>query len=441
MGRETGIREVMGSVTNVFLCGWMGALGSYLMSKAPPIINPKGMLGEALINMESLEAFTGLTQHVIDQEGDGLSKLSAYQLRDKVTREMFTHLEDEFEHQTPKALEQAIDIWKRHKHTERAEHINEFSRLLKPSKEVHQGTYALEEILLHQPAESVKKNRFQLGRASLKAENNTLKQLIETLEDGGYTEKIHYKGPGLFDETPIHLKSREMKNLMRDFKHYLEHVFDRSIGDLMRDELGQDLKASADFNKPLGEVFNLHRGIGLGSLIKEKLIGKTQPWYSPKRYLPQLQDGLFHYIEKQKIFTTAAMLLAATSVSVGVTFVNAWITKRKFGGANIYPGDELAAQKLKHSKPGKASNNSDIDKPEKALNKATQVAAQPAVRSLSQIPGHSTSLYRLQSSQSPALSNAFALTTANYSTAAPPTINPQAKALAQLRPVHQGGLS
>ena len=341
MGRETLIRELGGTVTNVFLAGWFGLLGAMAYTVSP-FINPQKLPGRAaFINMPLLNGYSDLTRSVLREHVKTDPSLSAKQLRQQLVTSWLKSLNDGYQHPLPKTLQTLLKgNPTRYTHQEQ-EALNAIHELFTQKPSAHNGSYALDTIVDELLGPNAKpderlKLRLKLSKDSSSKEKLWYQQLKPRLKQLGLTERVDLALNELDSGNTLNLNKRELSNVSKQFKRYLEQYVDRSIAELTH-QRGQTL----DWDKPLYQLFGKQSGSEAATLLEQKLLGEHSRWVlDPRRYIPEASDGLLRYAEKQKIFTTAIPLFMTTALSVGLTYVNAWITRKKNGGKDFFPGDE-----------------------------------------------------------------------------------------------------
>lgn len=400
MARETLIRESLGTVTNVFMAGAMGAAMGWLYSRAP-FINPKAMLGEAFINLQNMQAYSGLAQQALFAHKDQLHQLSLKDLRQQMVAGFVDAIEDGLQHGVPSTLADAFGLkgeaalskagaWidtSPEAVATRDKARNALLGLFEPGHEAQTGLLDIETLLakthgddlpklaeleakklagtkLSKPeaqtletlSQAVAKTRKTYSQLALKSEELIWPQMEKHLDALNLSEKLTLKGvqPHWLDENllgnlaeskPLHLSGRNAQDLILQYKRFLEQSFDRSVAELARTHAPRKLlNGAVNHHLPLTELLGKNADESL-KIITGAMVGQSKPWWQPQHWLdnllPKLDDGMLAYMGKQKWWVTGVALGTTLAASVGVTYLNAWITQQKNGGKNYFPGDEL----------------------------------------------------------------------------------------------------
>jgi hypothetical protein len=345
MGQETFRREMAGNITIVYLAGWLGTAAAHVYNKLPGF-NAAGLTSKAFINLNHFTAFAGLTQQSLAEQGEALTQLTPKALRQKIATRFVESLQDEFIHTWPERHKQAFTELSAQGSEAKAAARKELIALLSNTKEgPHAGPYGIEHALSQSPLpegltakaeqKALQKIRYQLTEVSLKAEPMLGQKLEEAALAMGLTEKVSFQGVHPLTKKALPLADRELKELLLQMKRFMEHGLDRSMADVARKH-GHGF----DFNLPLGQMTQSHTAQALTQQLDKVLVGKATHWANPATYFPKMGDSLLQAIEKQKLWCSGSALLLTTIAAVGATFFNAYRTKQKLHGSNVYPGDE-----------------------------------------------------------------------------------------------------
>ncbi len=375
MGRETFIREITGTLSNVFLAGWVGLLAlltwnGKLLNNRFFRTNKLGINTGAWINARSMDTYGRLFADSLNNPA--LQTPAA--VRRHFVETLLTNMRATDGYQADKAFSGGIEALK-DKHPEIAgrmeklalgslregrlspEVVSQLADMLSPSDDVHRGVYNIEKQIAQfrklngrygpilKQAEAlrlsddllktlpethgrrlallqvldplVKSERIALSRQAMKSMKPFLNELTETAVRHGLSGEIH-----VLDEAGnAALKNRSLSTTLQEVKFFLEQYADRVLVDPKTGELG---------NTPMTEAFRRD--------VMNKLYGRGGNGLLAK-FLPTAKDGLITFTRKSKTWLTMIPYALAIVFSISVAFLNNWLTERKHGGKVFFPGD------------------------------------------------------------------------------------------------------
>jgi hypothetical protein len=371
MGRETFIREISGTISNVFLAGWMGFLA--LMTFNGKLLNNKlfrtnklGIHTGAWINASSLDYYGRLFTESLNHSRTPI------EARRKFIETLLANMRTTDQAQAYKSMTGAIETFSQPQVKERMaaisrDHLREgrlspqaLEKLVAQfaqSDRMHTGTYTVHEQvarfadqmrrygpviekaekliradseLQKLPAKQarklaiervieplVKDERVKLSREAEKAIKGFMNELTETAIQGGLSDQLN-----LLDDTgKVALKDRHLGTMLREIKFFLEQYVDRVLsnektGKLLTGEMTDEFRRQV--------VDQLYRKGNTGLL---------------SRFLPGAKDGLITFTRKSKTWLTVVPYLLSVMLSISVAFLNNWLTQRKHGGQVFFPGE------------------------------------------------------------------------------------------------------
>lgn len=164
------------------------------------------------------------------------------------------------------------------------------------------------------------KTRLQLSLKNLKDETPSFIRTVDQLAlDHGLTSVVHLKSNGGTGEALLSGQSRQ--TVLKEIKAFLEHYVDRAGYEVRQSFKGKDA------------AWALQR-----ELLSHKLFASSGTGL--KRLIPQVEDGLVTAMLKAKTgysLVPIAIAIIANGIS---TFMNNYITQRKYKGRVFFPGEE-----------------------------------------------------------------------------------------------------
>jgi hypothetical protein len=178
-----------------------------------------------------------------------------------------------------------------------------------------------------QRAQAFRKARLSISRAHLNdLDPEFTKAVDELVLNHGLTSVVHLKDSAT-GKTLLSGQSR--KTLLGELKYFLEHYADRAAFQAENAAKTKGLSAV-----PWAEQ---------RTLVREALF--AAPSRGLRGLLPHLEDGLVTAALKGKRVYTWVPILIAVSANGIATFLNNYVTRRKYGGKVFFPGEEAFAQK------------------------------------------------------------------------------------------------
>ncbi|MBY0404859.1 MAG: hypothetical protein K2X66_13245 [Cyanobacteria bacterium] len=376
-GRETIIRELAGTVFNVFLVGWLGSVGLKMFNNRSAKLNPMGLHTGAWVNAKTLKAFGALFEQCVTAPG-----ASPQSAREAFIKKVLASLEsaDGF------VLDASVDVLKQ-MDSRLGEHLQknldasvgkagaktarlypqaqeELAELLRPASISGMGTHAIEPYMA-QYRESLVTNpnirklaltkegavdeelfnklvnklvaQERLARSGGHLGSQAEKLYLDTLKDkalaGGLSNEVN-----LMQGTETLLSKRSLASTLGELKHFLEQFGDRV---LYSHQNLYDSKTGELSSKTFEEL-----GVSTQGLMT-KLLGPAQEsgiLAKIGKYLPTFSGevekvGLIPYAMKSRWLLTALPIVLTIAVSVSISFINNWITRRRHGGKVFFPGE------------------------------------------------------------------------------------------------------
>ena len=301
--REEAIRNFSATFTNVFLAGLYSYVFIKLFGKTN-IYNPKRIPPEAFINAESLSAFGRMTEDVLANPKIKNIKQArqAFYRRALLSLQSADHVigATDFTRASAEAGlkgKQAVTYSAGLGDAPLEKLVQQYGlddagrAALTDSMEVKPSW--LERLRLKKPARNVSK-LFYEGVIEPEARL------------AGLTEKVN-----LIDEkTATSVMTRNRRQLIKEIGYYGEHFLSKAFEGVNDKSKGW----------------------------KEKVVDTlTRP--STSKLLPKAKDGLIPYALKSKLMYTKWPIVFTVVTSVSVAFFNNWLTRRKHGGVNFFPGE------------------------------------------------------------------------------------------------------
>ena len=365
MGRETLIREISGTLVNVFFAGWLGTLGFMLFNSNTVHrmlrLNPLGVHTGAWINAKSLQVFgeqfedalkagktpaqvrekwiDSILDSIVAQDAhvghtslhNALDKVSSAPLRQALHASVEGAI-PQSGRLTPKAKKMLKQIltgqnspWAGVVNTQEA-----IARFASEETARLKANGLSGEVLNHALESAVRSKRIEMSAAVMKAEAPVLEALEKAALQGGLSEKIHL----LAGDRAV-LSDKALKPFFQEVKAFLEQYMDRVLVDSQ------------------GKITNrvLHAA--------EK--GRMSALMNGSTVLPGLKKaimGLIPYTYKVKRWVSAVAVFTTLVVGFSVAFFNNWLTKKKHGGLVFSPAEGGPPPEAQGVSAGLASGSS-----------------------------------------------------------------------------------
>lgn len=366
-GREMFLREIMGTLTNVYLCGWV-AWGMTTMMEHSKSLNPKGMGLNAWVDMGLLNHFAKETtkamataktpqdlkriflNNILKQlkSSDGVPELAQYKkyypaagfLNKPVRNELVEKLMSGKQLGVVKNLD-----------TEVAEYLsqtglneNTVNKLREAttrsflSERKVEGLYQLsrrqkarleEEIIEKQAqilSQQTRQYREMLARVTRQSEQPFIEHLTNlAIDKGGVSNEVIFANKIVKDGKVVGFKNlgigqRSVDDVFRKMKYFLREYLNPALT-----LNGNEIKG------PMTE--------GLKNHLNSRLFTQAGENWFQRKWVPLAQDGLLPYIAKLK--RSILIVPLAVTLFVGCTFayINNWITQQKYNGRKFFPGE------------------------------------------------------------------------------------------------------
>lgn len=362
-GREEGINQTAGLLTNTFLAGWLGyiCLLSFGM-----MANPKGMDLKTGIDTNLLEAFGKITDEVLATS----KSLTPQQLREKFLQAALSRLKStanipaqfsQYFH--GKALEGMLD----------EPHIQYLTdRFL--GRKTAEGFYAhqaynVEELIaerIRQPEIREEMNQAIRARYA-KVQEKVKKGKINAVQAGRELAYINQT-----ERTKLIQRYRKIitRNIRANEKEFLKRLGEYAIqkGQLidtvfLLDSQGKPFmgpRATADIlrklkyfmeeflNRALSETGAIRKNAVNHSALRQSLFDWGGENWLRKKFVPSAYEGLLPYAYKFKYRTVLLPLLITIGLGCSAVLFNFWITRRRSGGKG-FPGEEVFKEQLQAS--------------------------------------------------------------------------------------------
>lgn len=353
-GRETLIREIAGTIFNVFLIGWFGLGFLKVYNSAhnkSTFLNPKGVHMGAWVNAKSLNAFGGLFEAAL-KEGK-----NPQEVRSKFIRKFLDALKSTDQHIMPAMIQtlEGVDAGLAKTISEELAKGPGDGRLTDAGKQALEKLYALaqpnglgvanieeqvqrfEQSLRNDPLlkgkytddqiqKMVVKKRLQASASSIGSVEE--EALINALAKAAHEGKLSNEVTLQAGESRL-LGARNLKSTLKEFKYTLEQFIDRVLTNPLTGKIGTETLDAEGQTKILAQ-----------------LNGKAETgwWAGLKKFLPGIgakveEMGLLPYTYKSRWLLMVVPLLMTIGVSVSISFINNWITQRKHGGKVFFPGE------------------------------------------------------------------------------------------------------
>lgn len=382
--RETGLREIAGTFTNVYLVGWFAALS--LVGMGGLARNPKAMDYWAWIDSNSLAHLGNTTNQLLEEarkrpmtakdirrafldkmlgsleRSDGHSsrvvlpdglKAQGYKIQD------FLPYNDRLNPHTKNELIQMLmgeaPGYSQHAFNVEAEVAKAFKDRDIQDK-LRAGIHAFDEAFRSKRGipvgQALNQEQMNLWHLLREREANTLSQrlkmglrrqltgrirreevsFVETLytkavEQGLLSDEIHMLGA---DNKPILSVGRKpLKRTLRQLKFFMEEYMHRAMADPITGEMS---------NKALdAKTIDAIQSRLMGSSTTSKGMSLLGRFF--RSFMPSMEDGLIPYVFKAKRLMVGVPLLASLAIGSGFVYYNNMLTARKYKGKTFFPGE------------------------------------------------------------------------------------------------------
>ena len=377
--RETGLREIAGTFTNVYLVGWLTALS--LVGMGGLARNPKALDYWAWIDANTLTHMGNTTGELLEEARK--RPMTARDVRKAFLDKMFTSMERADGHSNrvvlpgglnvkdflpfndrlnPTTQKELIQIllgevpgYSQHAFNVEAQVAKAFK-----DKDVQErlraGIEAFDEafrskrgIPAGQALNQEQANLWHLlrqGEADKLTERLKLglrRQLTGRIrgEEAGFVDMLYDKAwkQGLLSDE-IHMLGADNKPLMsigrkplrrtiRQLKYYMEEYLHRAMADPITGEISHNVLD--------GKAIDAIQARLMGSpTVKEggSLLGRL--WRS---VMPSMEDGLIPYVFKAKRLFVGVPLLISLAIGSGFVYYNNRLTAKKYKGKTFFPGE------------------------------------------------------------------------------------------------------
>lgn len=355
--RETFLRELVGTLTNTFLAGWLGAATAFGLRW---FVNPQHIDHRAFwINTKSLEEFGRKTEQVLARS----KGKSAAHIQREVLREILRSVQSDDDiarrpdlkpyftsRQQQGFLEDAHieDLVKRFM-TKTPYHTLDLGADVKRMQQWPQHQEALKRAV--EDAERTFRQKFgnvPLSKAQVQAlvdvRTRTYFKALATqrvrLRQIAIDNSSHHEGAFI-----QHLYNDAWKTGKLTERAFLlnakgERVTHRALQDLLAETrryavlLTETLQKTDAFHKANVNASDMAR-------IERMLFQPGGRNALQQKLIPTLRDGLVPYLYKSKYFIVYLPLILATIAGCSMVVINNWITRRQFGGEEFFPGERV----------------------------------------------------------------------------------------------------
>lgn len=384
-GRETLIREGAGLVCVALLAGLSNQFMVHTLGNRVGIYNPHGIPAKAWISAKNLRVFSQLYAQALNAStsADGARKAFVDQLfqgmesgdhrlslqgRLANLKALMAHVE------TRTAAEQSLSQMMRQVSGEsispakqaeylkwlRSGKMDELKReflaagwgrlspqgqknllqaykLRAPGESGHSGTLAFDALAKSRIQSSGKttasqnyrrdflKNRLRLSLEHLKKGENAFVDAVDkTALDNGLTSVVNVRNLQNPQANPL-IAGQSRKTLLKELKAFLEHYVDRATFEALESKGAQ---AFGDIQK---------------QQIHQKLFAKSSKGL--RALLPHWEDGLVTATMKTKSAYTWLPIGVAIAANGATTFLNNYVTQKKYGGKVFFPGEEAGLKR------------------------------------------------------------------------------------------------
>jgi hypothetical protein len=364
-GREVFLREMMGTITNTYLCGWLMLPMLSLLDNRK--VNNKAVSMRAWIDTSTLDRFSKTTNRVLNQAKDvkDIQRLFLDNILSSMHSTDAIHQLPQFKRffpskgqLNPKIKEQIIDelmgrrgllsTLQAHPNIDRE--VGNFLRSAASNRAVLEQSrrQVIEDFLaergLNQPyeltprgyrrmREVISETQSKLAKTQWQSARDILTKAIRSsekpfltyltdlaIQEGGLSENVVLHKASGFPDMKIGVRS--VSDVFTKLKYFVEEYLNPAM-----------TSNGQMFEGPLTPA--LRARIRKGLFHSE---GKT--WWQ-RLVVPSAKDGLVPYTIKLK----RPMLLVPLGITIAIasTFVlvNNWITRRKYKGQDFFPGEGL----------------------------------------------------------------------------------------------------
>ena len=368
-GREMFLREIMGTLTNVYLCGWL-AWGMASILEHSKGLNPKGMGLNAWVDMPLLAHFAKETSKAMSvsktpqelkkaflnnilsqlKSTDGIPDIKQYQeyfksggyLDPQIQEEIVQKLTSGKQLGVVKNLDSEVhEFLKQTGLNENTRNkIKDLTTQHFMSERKLEGYYQLtrrqrarlaEEIIENQSktmSEQTRHYREMLSRLTKQSEQPFIDHLTSlAIDKGGLSNEVilvkrlgRNKEKQLFKDLGV--GQRSVEDVFRKLKYYLREFLNPALT-----INGQELAG------PITPT--------LRKEIANRLYHTAGENWLHQKFVPYFQDGLLPYVIKLK--RSFVLIPLGLTLLVGCTFsyINNWITQQKYHGRVFFPGEGL----------------------------------------------------------------------------------------------------
>ena len=289
MGRETLLREIVGGLTPVFVCGWVGSLLAFGLEKQ--FYNPKKMSFRAWIDSNLLNHFADITHNLLPQTK------TIQELKQGIIKKVISQI-------------QSTDgIYKLHQFKD---YFPENGTLPKQIQ-----TLLVEKMARYSP------RRFHPGGILTKKLQQAQAKFIKSLahfaiEKGALTHRVVLMHPDGFPYMDI--GPRELTDILGKTQSFIEEFVVPATGTLAKTP-----------NKLLTSLCK--------KSIACRLFHDTGKMWFTKTFLPRMADGAIPYMYKLKRVLVGVPLLATAIFAFSFARINNWLTSRRYAGEVFFPGE------------------------------------------------------------------------------------------------------
>lgn len=370
--REVFLREIMGTLLNVYVCGWVALAQLKLMDG--PKFNPKAMSLTAWIDSGLLNHFAKVTNELLPKvkdakalqqafiekilgqlkSTDGVWKVPEYRglfpSEGRILPEVKKLIVDTLSGTTQLPLGQLgnVDAEVRYFMNKADYHKAAIARLHQEETEKFLGSRGLDrlnqlskrqeqrlvQILSTKEKELIAKQSLATRRLMTKGIRESEKPLIEYLTNaavssGGLSEKVILTNG---KKNLASLGQRSVEEILKKMNYYLQ--------EFLRPALTQN-------GKPIEQAFTPN----LISRVRYNLFHNAGGNFLQKTFMPSKADGLITYVYKMRRSMVSVPMVTTFLFAYGFSYFNNWITQKKYKGAVFFPGEGIPKE-LEHLKEG-----------------------------------------------------------------------------------------
>lgn len=294
MGRETLFREIVGGLTPVYVCGWLGSLLAFGLEKQ--FYNPKQMSFRAWIDSNLLNHFAGITQEVLAKAN------TVKDLKEGIVKTIVSQIQStDGIHELPQFKEYFPEKgWLPEKVKERL----------------------VQKLTQYKPYGA--KIGESLSKKQIKQQAGFIKSLAaQATDSAALTHRVALMHPDGFPYMEI--GPRELTDILGKTKNYLDEFISRALGALAK----SPNSALTEFSKK--------------TILCRLLNDSGKSWLS-KNFIPRRIDGVIPYMYKLKRLLVGCPLLATALFGISFARINNWLTSRRFEGEVFFPGERLTEE-------------------------------------------------------------------------------------------------